>query len=79
MISSALFGSKRGISDRQAPTRTELLSPHVWPNVWNSGSAPSSTSSSDASASLVAEMSQFVWRLSWLSSAPLGVPVVPDV
>ena len=79
MISSALAGSKRGIIDRHAPTATEALRPHVCPKVWNSGSAPSSTSSSVACASVRADSSQFLRRFACDSSAPLGEPVVPDV
>ena len=79
MISSAFAGSKRGIIDRHAPTETAPLSPHVCPKEWNSGSAPSRTSSSVASASVRAEISQFLRRLACVSSAPLGAPVVPEV
>ena len=79
MTSSARAGSKRGISVSAAPTETAALSPQVCPKEWNSGSAPSSTSSSVATASCFAAISQFVRRLSCVSSAPFGVPVVPDV
>ncbi len=79
MISSAFVGSKRGIIDRQAPTETEPLRPQVCPKEWNSGSAPSRTSSSVAWASVRAASSQFLRRFACVSSAPLGVPVVPEV
>ena len=80
MISSALAGSKRGIIDRHAPTATAAFRPQVWPKVWNSGSAPSSTSSSVTCAErAAADTSQFLRRFACVSSAPLGEPVVPDV
>ena len=78
MISSALAGSKRGISVSMAPAPTQLFIAQVWPKEWNSGSAPSTTSSSERSKR-PRETSELRRRLSWVSSAPLGVPVVPDV
>ena len=44
MISSALSGSKRGSIVTVAPLQTAQFIVQVWPNEWNSGSAPSSTS-----------------------------------
>ena len=79
MISSALPASKRGIMVRQAPTFIAALSPQVWPKEWNSGRAPSRTSRSVPSNSVRTDTSQFLYRLSCVSSAPFGVPVVPDV
>ena len=79
MISSALAGSKRGIIVRHAPTATAAFRPHVCPKEWNSGSAPSRTSSSRLARACARTSSQFLRRLACVSSAPLGVPVVPDV
>ena len=50
MISSALAGSKRGISVTVAPLAIAAFIVQVWPKEWNSGSAPSSTSSGDEAA-----------------------------
>ena len=60
------------------PACTALFSPEVRPKTWNSGSAPSVTLLSSASTSSTA-ISAAARRLPWVSSAPLGVPVVPDV
>ena len=79
MISSALSGSNRGIIEIIARLQMPAFSVHVWPKLWNSGSAPSSLSSSVISPSVDAATVQFLYRLAWVSSAPLGLPVVPDV
>ena len=78
IVSSTARASNRGTIVRQAPAATEAFSPQVWPNEWNSGSAPSTTSPA-ASENGPAEISALRIRLAWVSSAPLGVPVVPDV
>jgi hypothetical protein len=78
MISSALAGSKRGTIDSSPPTAIVAFRPQVWPKEWNSGSAPRTTSSA-----VVWARSIMPWalarRFAWVSSAPLGLPVVPDV
>ena len=51
---------------------------HVCPKEWNSGSAPSTMSFSSVSKSPCDALA-FEIMLSWVSSAPLGWPVVPDV
>ena len=79
MISSAFSGSKRGIIVTVAPLRTAQFIVQVWPKVWKSGSAPSSTSSCEKRPSVWAEIVQFLRRFGCVSSAPLGWPVVPDV
>ena len=79
MISSALSGSKRGIMLTVAPLATALFIVQVWPKEWNSGSAPSSTSSWVNSPSVVEAISQLRRRLACVSSAPFGLPVVPLV
>ena len=78
MISSALSGSKRGSWVIIAPTATQAFIVQVWPKEWNSGSAPSATSSSVTSPSRPAS-SAFFLRFECVSSAPLGLPVVPEV
>ena len=78
MISSALAGSKRGMNVSVAPESAQVFMQHVWPNEWNSGSAPS-TMSSTSVPNTASIASAFLNMLSWVSSAPLGWPVVPDV
>jgi hypothetical protein len=77
-ISSALPGSKRASIVRHPPAAIVAFSAQVCPNAWNSGSAPRvmARSSMPNSAS---EASMLDRRLAWVSSAPFGVPVVPDV
>src|SRR5215217_56780 len=79
MISSAFSGSKRGSIVTVAPTLTALFMVHVWPNEWNSGSAPRSTSSALISPSFWETPAEFLYRFRWVSSAPFGLPVVPEV
>ena len=78
MISSALAGSKRGTIDSIPPTAIVAFRPHVWPKEWNSGSAPRTTSSAVVWARSIIPLA-LARRLAWVSSAPLGLPVVPDV
>ena len=60
------------------PPEMVALSPQVWPNEWNRGSAPSVTAPSFR-LNISREISVFFLRLEWVSSAPLGLPVVPLV
>ena len=78
MISSAFSGSKRGSIVTVAPLQTAEFIVQVWPNEWKSGSAPSSTSPVPNSAKPPTTW-QLRFRLAWVSSAPLGWPVVPLV
>ena len=78
-ISSALSGRKRGSIVTVEPVAIALFIVQVCPNEWKSGSAPSSTSSSVKPASLPPVALQLRYRFAWVSSAPFGVPVVPDV
>ena len=78
MISSAVPASNRGSSDSEPPTAIVAFSAHVWPKAWNSGSAPSMTASGPSSNSS-SETATFSVRFPWVSSAPLGCPVVPEV
>ena len=76
--SSALVGSNRGIMVSVAPQATAVFSPQVWPNEWNSGSPPKMTSSGPPSNKEI-DTATLDARLLWVSSAPLGFPVVPEV
>ena len=78
MISSALSGSKRGSIESVAPARIPAFSEHVCPNEWNSGSEPRITSSPVIANSSCATCALRP-RLPCVSSAPFGVPVVPEV
>ena len=79
MISSALAGSKRGSSVRHAPRATAAFSPQVCPKEWNSGSAPRIDVLLGELEQRRRRTSALRRRLSCVSSAPFGVPVVPDV
>jgi hypothetical protein len=70
--SSAWAPSKRGSSTTLAPTKKAVFMQHVWPNVWNSGRQPSTTSSGPMSKLLVADDSTFIVTLRCVISAPLG-------
>jgi hypothetical protein len=78
-ICSARVGSKRGSRVRDAPDATAVLSVHVCPNEWNSGSPPKTTSSAVSCSRSVRITSVLLARLAWVSSAPFGWPVVPEV
>jgi len=78
MMPRALPASKRGRSESEPPAAIAALSAHVWPKAWNSGSAPSSTASGPSSKSS-RQTATFSVRFVCVSSAPLGVPVVPEV
>ena len=79
MISSARTGSNLGSRVRHAPEATAQPIATVWPKEWNSGSAPSTTSRGPRFSSVVLVTSTLASRLAWVSSAPFGCPVVPDV
>ncbi len=78
IIRSASAPSKRGSRSRQAPPATPAFIEQVWPKEWNSGSPPKITSSVPMSNSVSTVVRTLVRMLSWLSSAPLGRPVVPE-
>ena len=56
-----------------------MLSPQVSPKTWNSGSAPITTSSGPIWIRVRAVTSALPASPAWVSSAPLGLPVVPEV
>lgn len=68
-----------GISTSVAPTRQVEFIETVCPNTWNSGSAPRAMSSRCTSLASKAFTVAHMTILRWLSSAPLGRPVVPLV
>ena len=72
------MGSKRGSSVSVAPTPIAVLSPQVRPKTWNSGRPPKTTSSGKIPNNLP-DSSAFFVNPACVSSAPFGVPVVPDV
>ena len=76
---SAVAASKRGIRVMQAPASTAVFSPQVWPKAWNMGRQPMITSSGLRSSRLVAVTEALARMFAWVSWAPLGVPVVPEV
>ena len=63
MISSAFSGSKRGSIVTVLPLATLEFIVQVCPKEWKSGRAPSRTSSSESSASVVAAVPQLRRRL----------------
>ncbi|GAB3844998.1 hypothetical protein GCM10027610_060420 [Dactylosporangium cerinum] len=77
--SSARAASNRRISTTDAPASRQVPSPQMRPNEWCNGRPPSRTSSAVTpnGDSLVTMM--FIVTLRWVSIAPLGRPVVPDV
>ena len=64
---------------RQAPTISEAFMLTVWPKEWNSGRPPKTTSPAAISEVVREETSALRWRFAWVSSAPFGLPVVPEV
>ena len=79
MISSASPGSNLGSIVRVAPTRREAFMLTVWPKEWKSGSEPRTTSPSSILQVVCEAISALRVRLRWVSSAPFGLPVVPEV
>ncbi len=79
MASSTVCGSKRGTRVSEAPLRTATFMVQVCPKMWNSGRQPTITSS-DVSRWTSVTLTSVLWRSpAWVSAAPLGRPVVPDV
>ena len=76
---SAFTGSNRGIRVSVAPEAMAAFSPQIIPNTWNSGRQPITTSSGPISIRVRAVTAWFLFRPAWVSSAPFGFPVVPEV
>ena len=71
-------GSKRGSSTIDAPAIRAAFICTVWPKLWKSGSTIRCTSS--AAWRMIAWLAMmFIATLEWVSSAPFGLPVVPEV
>lgn len=62
-----------------APVRTAVFKVTVCPNEWNSGNPPKITSSGVSLSRVEPVTSALRVRLAWVNSAPLGLPVVPEV
>ena len=78
-VCAATAGSKRGINARLAPMVTGAMSAHVRPKTWNSGRQPSTVSPCWSWINVSATVSALVPMFRWVSWAPLGRPVVPEV
>ena len=78
MISRTARGSNRGTSVIVPPSSTQVFMTDDSANTWNSGSATSTTSSTLNSNSRPG-MSAFMYSEMCDSTAPFGVPVVPEV
>ena len=76
--SRTFAASNRGTRDNVAPKRIPTLSRLDMPNTWNSGSTTSVTSSARMPNTRPG-VSEFMNSWKCVSSAPFGVPVVPDV
>ena len=68
----------RGTSTSAPPTDSTALCMTVIPKAWNRGRATRATVLSSRSTRPAAARALDT-RLAWVSSAPLGLPVVPDV
>ena len=79
VASGACPASNRGSRVRHAPEATATLSAAVCPNTWNIGSPPKITSSGCAWTMSAQVTLVLLRRLPWVSSAPFGCPVVPEV
>ncbi len=75
---SARAASNRGSSTTVAAVANPAFICTVWPKEWNSGRAARWTSCGCTPNSRFAS-SAFCTMLLWVSSAPLGLPVVPLV
>ena len=78
MSSSTLSGSKAPVRTIVPPFMTMGRDTMLSAATWNSGAHTSATSS-DARSVSTRTLTQFHVMLPWLSVAPLGRPVVPDV
>ena len=80
MISNASAGLKRGSSVKVPPFAIVAFWIAVCPKEWKSGSVASATCwSAGTGISFGTTTAQFTNRFECVSSAPLGLPVVPEV
>jgi hypothetical protein len=75
---STATGSNRGMSDIVHPNRTQTSRMLDIPNTWNNGSTVI-TMSEGCTPNSRPGISAFMYICMWLSSAPFGRPVVPEV
>ena len=62
-----------------APASTQAFSEQVRPKTWNRGRQPMITSSGVPSSRVSCVVRALLFSPAWVSSAPFGCPVVPDV
>ncbi len=79
MISSAFPASNLGSRVSVPPPTMVAFRPQVRPKTWNSGRQPMVTSPGSAFSRVAAVSSALRLRPECVSSAPLGLPVVPEV
>jgi hypothetical protein len=79
MISSAFPASNLGSSVRLPPLAIVAFRPQVRPKTWKSGRQPMTTSPGLACSMVAAVSSALRVRFAYVSSAPFGLPVVPEV
>ena len=79
MISSALAPSNLGSRVSVPPAATVAFSPQVRPKTWNSGRQPIITSSVPFCSRVRVTTAALLVTLAWVSWAPFGLPVVPEV
>ncbi len=72
------LGSKRATGTRAKPCSKGVSIPTVAAKAWNMGNT-TSTRSSWVKLSASATLAVLASRLAWVSIAPLGRPVVPEV
>ena len=77
--STAACGSKRGTRKRVEPEANPAFICTEEPKEWNSGSVTRCRSPVGRTPSIRLHSRALSTRLEWLSSAPLGWPVVPEV
>jgi hypothetical protein len=68
--------SKRGMETTVAPTRRLQGRIRFWPMAWKNGATPTTTSSA-VNPIAACDWRALATRLAWVSSTPLGRPVVP--
>jgi len=73
-----LAGSNFGTRSAR-PTRIEAFIATVWPKVWKSGAPEHHVAGVDHQRRAGDESPSFRRGLRWASSAPFGLPVVPEV
>ena len=78
-IAAASSGVKRGSKVKLPPTARVAFWMQVWPKEWKRGSVARATSSAQTGTRRGTTIVQLTRRFEWVSSAPFGLPVVPEV